>query len=80
MDLYTWMIAATQNDLLARDPALRAEPLICHLCAAVFGKCPHSLEVTEKKSFYPGTTAVCYVCGAVYAKDKGHNCPGPRRS
>jgi hypothetical protein len=30
-------------------------------------------------SFYPGTTAVCYVCGEVYVKDKGHNCPGPRQ-
>lgn len=27
---------------------------------------------------YPGTTAVCQVCGQVYEKAKGHNCPGPR--
>ena len=24
-------------------------------------------------------TAVCYVCGQVYIKAKGHDCPGPRR-
>lgn len=29
-------------------------------------------------SFYPGTTAVCMVCGAVYVKAKGHDCQGPR--
>jgi hypothetical protein len=28
---------------------------------------------------YEGTTGVCYVCGEVYVKDKGHNCPGPKR-
>lgn len=27
---------------------------------------------------YEGETAVCYVCGQVYVKAKGHNCPGPR--